>query len=47
MQSEILVESACSRVGPTERLKIEEAGGSSSGQKEYNLVVPFHGGFWS
>ena len=31
---------------PTERLKIEEAGGSSSGQKEHDFSVLFHGSVW-
>ena len=33
--------------GSHAKIKIEEADDSSSGQKEYDLVVPFHGGFWS
>ena len=30
----------------TERLKIEEADGSSSGQKEHDLSVLVHGSVW-
>ena len=39
--------SSCSGDGSNGKVTIEEAGGSSSGEKEYDLVVPFHGGFWS
>ena len=38
------VESACSGYG---KIEIEEANGSGSGQKEYNLVVTVHGSIWS
>ena len=38
-------------MAPTERLAMRRqmaaADGSSSGQKEYDFVVPVHGGFWS
>ena len=37
------VESSCSGKAPTERFKIEEADGSSSGQKEHELSVFVHG----
>ena len=37
------VGSACSGFGPYRKIKIEEADGSSSGQKEYNLAVLVHG----
>ena len=33
--------------GPYRKIEIEEADSSCSGQKEYDFVVPFHGGLWS
>ena len=39
------MENACSGFGPHRKIEIEEADGSSSGQNEYDLAVPFHGGF--
>ena len=41
------VESACGRYGSYGKIEIEEANGSGSGQKKYNLVVPVHGSIWS
>ena len=41
------VESACSRDGSYGKVKIQEADGSHSGQKEYEIFVSFHGGVWS
>ena len=42
------LESSCSGDRSHGKVKIEETdGSSSSGQKEYDLVVPLHGGYWS
>ena len=41
------VASACSRYGSHGKIEIEEANGSGSGQKEYDLVVTIHGSIWS
>ena len=38
------VESACNGFGSNGKIEIEETDGSSSGQKEDDLFVPFHGG---
>ena len=42
-----IVASSCSENCSNGKIEIEETGGSSSGQKEYDFVVLFHGGFWS
>ena len=39
--------SSCSRDGSYGKVQIEEADGSSSGQQEHDLFVPFHGSVWS
>ena len=36
--------SSCSGNGSNGKIEIEETGGSSSGQQEYDFVVRFHGG---
>ena len=41
------LESQCSLDSSHGKVKIEETEGSSRGQKEYDLVVFLHGGFWS
>ena len=38
--------SACSGDGSYRKITIEEADGGSSGYKEDDLVVPFHGSIW-
>ena len=40
------MESARSGFGPYRKTEIEEADGSSSKQKEYNLAVLVHGSMW-
>ena len=40
------VGSACSGFGPYRKIGIEEADGSSSGEKEHSLKIFVHGSIW-